>query len=112
MQIPGINKAIALTLSGMLLSVSAQSAQAYSCTGIIHGLVNRQTNLHGWRIEDLSGKYQCSAVTGQQFSDITPCTEGRVCRMQFTRYRTEAGWTTYGVTDITVLDEPIYSLGE
>jgi hypothetical protein len=73
-------------------------------------LVNRQTNLHGWRVVDVSGKYQCSAATGQQFSDITPCQEGRTCRMEFTRFRQEAGWTTYGVTDITVLDEPTYSL--
>lgn len=35
-----------------------------------------------------------------------------MCRMQFGHFRTEVGWTTYGVTDITVLDEPIYSLGE
>ena len=64
------------------------------------------------RIADVSGKFQCSAATGQQFSDITPCLEGTMCRMQFGHFRTEVGWTTYGVTDITVLDEPIYSLGE
>src|SRR5262245_57981024 len=87
--IRGNKQAIAFALIGILVFVSAEAAHAYSCTGVIHGLVNRQTNLHGWRIEDVSGKYQCSAATGQQFSDITPCQEGKMCRMEFTRYRTE-----------------------
>jgi hypothetical protein len=41
------------------------------------------TNLHGWTIDDDNGKYQCMVKVGS---------------------------TTYGVTDITVLDEPIYTL--
>ena len=31
--------------------------------------------------------------------------------MDFAAYRQEVAWTTYGVKNITVLDEPIYSPG-
>ena len=74
-------------------------------------VVNPQTNLHGWRIQKVSGEYQCSVLTGQLFSIITPSHEGGLCRMDFAAYRQEVAWTTYGVKNITVLDEPIYSPG-
>jgi len=73
-------------------------------------VVNPQTNLRGWRIQN-SGKFQCSVPTGQSLSNITLFYEDGMCRMDFAAHRQEVGWTTYGVKKITLLDEPIYSPG-
>jgi len=81
------------------------------CACTLLFVVNLQTNLHGWRIQKVSGEYQCSVLTGQLFLIITPSHEGGLCRMDFAAYRQEVAWTTYGVKNITVLDEPIYSPG-
>jgi hypothetical protein len=83
---------------------------AYECTGVIHGLVQSASNLHGWRIEDASGQYTCTVPTGQTFTDISPCRDGGFCTMSFDHYRVEVGQTRYGVADIAVLDDPLYHI--